>query len=333
MTKNEFTPLVAIVITAYNKEKFLRNTIESVLKQSTSFDYAVILSEDLGGDSSRAICEEYAAGEGVYGRAKVLNISGKEHLGVAANAYKCMKYALSLGVKYITQIDGDDLWADRDLLQSRVDFLEWHKEYSLAITDYFSVGESVGLQEVYALYDRVNASKSRRYKDAKIGVLDLLATSKMEGGFFFRSEGLSGFFEKFAEGGSFLTQDLPLWLWLSLSGKFAKSNIKSLAYRILQESGSHSADVSKMERYQRNMADIRLKFIDLFYTDPKTNARLKRKVERFYTGKMLRITAKIAPKDYVKFARKALGSMPSLLCSKAFVRSVAVFLKNKKRRV
>ena len=45
---------------AYNHEKFIREAIEGVLMQDTSFDYQLIIGEDHSSDNTRQICKEYA---------------------------------------------------------------------------------------------------------------------------------------------------------------------------------------------------------------------------------------------------------------------------------
>lgn len=328
MQTTEFQPLAAIIITAYNKDKYLRDAIDSAIGQATQFDYVAILSEDLGGDSSRSICEEYALKER-HGRAKVLNISENEHLGLVANGYKCIKYALGLGVKYIAQLDCDDLWADVNFLQTQVSFLENNKEYAAAYTDYFLIKENASLNLSEKVYGISKKEASPKYCDAKITTRGLLTANCpiASGTVCYRADNLRAFFQDYALDQTFVTQDLPLWLFLSLHGKFAKCKAKCLGFRELSESASRSADVSKMERFQRGAADIRARFVDIYYKDPRTKKRLKRKIEALYNRKMLRLTAKLSPKSYPKLACRIIKNSPSIAFSHDFLRSAAVYIK------
>ena len=53
-------PKISVIIPVYNTEKFLHRCIDSVLVQ-TYKDFELLLIDDGSKDSSRAICDEYAA--------------------------------------------------------------------------------------------------------------------------------------------------------------------------------------------------------------------------------------------------------------------------------
>ena len=50
--------------------------------------------------------------------------------------------------------------------------------------------------------------------------------------------------------------DLPLWIYLSLQGKFKYLNDRTTAYRVLQESASHSKSKEKVVSFILNTRDI-----------------------------------------------------------------------------
>ena len=49
-------PLVAVVMVTYNHEAYIREAIESVMMQQTSFSVKLFIAEDCSGDNTRNIC-------------------------------------------------------------------------------------------------------------------------------------------------------------------------------------------------------------------------------------------------------------------------------------
>ena len=54
-------PLVTVLITTYNQERYIGTAIDSVLAQKTDFPFEIYISEDCGSDGTRAILQDYAA--------------------------------------------------------------------------------------------------------------------------------------------------------------------------------------------------------------------------------------------------------------------------------
>ena len=127
----------AVIVTVFNKEKYLKDTLESILSQETGRPFRIILSDDGSTDSSRSICADYAARYVSSSSDSSLNVSvhditdGK-HRGVTGNYLYCLRYALSLNVKYISQIDSDDILADPGFLERQISFLESHPDSQAA---------------------------------------------------------------------------------------------------------------------------------------------------------------------------------------------------------
>ncbi|MSR91206.1 glycosyltransferase family 2 protein [Inconstantimicrobium porci] len=96
MDKEEL--LLSIIIPVYNVEKYLRQCIESVVKQNL-YNYEIILVNDGSTDNSLNICKEYAD---KYTEIKIIDQKNKG-LGAARNAG--IKKASG---KYIGFLDSDD---------------------------------------------------------------------------------------------------------------------------------------------------------------------------------------------------------------------------------
>lgn len=57
---NKKEVMVTVCIVTYNQEKWIRQTLDSVLAQQTDYPFEIIIGEDHGTDGTRAICDEYA---------------------------------------------------------------------------------------------------------------------------------------------------------------------------------------------------------------------------------------------------------------------------------
>ena len=97
-------PTISIIIPVYNGERFIRQTIESVLRQ-TYHNLEIIVTDDNSTDSSRQILSEFTDG-----RLKI--VCSEKRNGVARNRNNGFK--LSTG-DFIAFLDQDDIWLPEKL--------------------------------------------------------------------------------------------------------------------------------------------------------------------------------------------------------------------------
>jgi len=117
-------PLVSVVVLAYNQEKTIAQTLDSILSQATNFDIEIIVGEDCSTDSTLAVCEKYGD--------KIKMQTSSANVGMLANFIRCLK--ASKGT-YIALCEGDDYWVDNSKLQKQVDFLEGDSSYGICFHD------------------------------------------------------------------------------------------------------------------------------------------------------------------------------------------------------
>ena len=99
-------PKFSLIIPVYKVEKYIRQCIESVLKQ-TFTDYEMLVVDDCGGDNSISIVEEYAKQDS---RIKILHHEKNKGLAAARNT------ALDAATgDYIVCLDSDD-WMEANCL-------------------------------------------------------------------------------------------------------------------------------------------------------------------------------------------------------------------------
>lgn len=90
---------VSIGIPVYNVAKYLRQCLDSIVKQ-TFTDFEVIMTDDGSNDDSFNICQEYVAKDS---RFKLIH---QENKGAAEARNTCLKHMKG---KYVTWVDSDDI--------------------------------------------------------------------------------------------------------------------------------------------------------------------------------------------------------------------------------
>lgn len=111
---------ISIIMAVYNAEKYLTESIRSVLAQSYE-DYEFIIVDDGSTDNSLSIIKRFAENNTKINYYKI------PHSGLAK--------ALNIGCEkskntYIARIDADDIWMP-EKLEIQVDFLRRHPEIAL----------------------------------------------------------------------------------------------------------------------------------------------------------------------------------------------------------
>jgi teichuronic acid biosynthesis glycosyltransferase TuaG len=107
-------PLVSVVIPSYNHEKFISETIESVLGQDFD-DLELIIVDDASTDASRQIIQKYAAED-----ARVRVILHQTNCGIAKTRNDGIAAAQG---KFLAYSDSDDVWM-KDKLSKQLAVLE-----------------------------------------------------------------------------------------------------------------------------------------------------------------------------------------------------------------
>src|SRR5690349_21232952 len=117
-------PVVSAKVITYNHEKYIRQCLDGIMMQKTTFPIEVIIGEDCSTDKTKAICEEFKAR---YPE-QINLLSYPQNIGVAENAKRTR--AACRG-KYVAICDGDDYWTDPLKLQKQFDFMENNKDVTL----------------------------------------------------------------------------------------------------------------------------------------------------------------------------------------------------------
>lgn len=123
-------PLVSIITPLYNCEKYIEETIQSVINQ-TYENWEMIIVDDCSKDKGVEIVEKY---QRLDNRIKLYK--NEINLGGAGTRNKCIEKAKG---KYIAFLDSDDLWK-KEKLEKQISFMK-KNNYLFSYTKYERISE------------------------------------------------------------------------------------------------------------------------------------------------------------------------------------------------
>jgi glycosyltransferase involved in cell wall biosynthesis len=123
-------PLVSIITPLYNAEKYISNTIESVINQEYN-NWELIIINDCSKDKGPEIIKNY---QNQDKRIKIINLEKNSGAAVARN----------VGIEnakgnFIAFIDSDDIW-EKTKLKEQISFM-LDNNYNFSYTDYIQIDE------------------------------------------------------------------------------------------------------------------------------------------------------------------------------------------------
>jgi glycosyltransferase involved in cell wall biosynthesis len=139
-------PLVSICIVTYNHVNYIKECLDGILMQKTTFPFEIILGEDESDDGTREICIDYANRFPdtiqlfLRSREDVIYINGN-----ATGRFNMVENLKAARGKYIAICEGDDYWTDPLKLQKQVDFLEKNGGYAICAHNVNELNTFTGL--------------------------------------------------------------------------------------------------------------------------------------------------------------------------------------------
>lgn len=119
-------PIISVVVVTYLHEKFIEESINSILAQQCNFEVEVIVANDCSPDSTNEVVESILKNNPKSYRIKY--IEHRSNIGMIANFISALQQSKG---KYIAICDGDDFWTDTLKLQKQIDFLEENNDFNL----------------------------------------------------------------------------------------------------------------------------------------------------------------------------------------------------------
>lgn len=115
------TPLISVIIPAYNAEKYISEAITSILNQTFRY-FELIAIDDCSTDNTFRIIKHFSGQD-----SRVVAVSNTKNLKLA----KTLNLGISMARgKYIARMDADD-WSFPDRLEKQFTFLEKHRNVGI----------------------------------------------------------------------------------------------------------------------------------------------------------------------------------------------------------
>jgi glycosyltransferase involved in cell wall biosynthesis len=139
----------------YNQEAYIKQAIESVLAQETSYIFELNIFNDGSTDKTDAIIREVIS---CHPRASLINYHLQEkNIGLWANYIYSIKYCKG---EFVAICEGDDYWIDKTKLQKQVDFLQRHSDYHLCFHKGLRIEVAKGKYSVYPVGEQLDFNDS-----------------------------------------------------------------------------------------------------------------------------------------------------------------------------
>lgn len=214
-------PKVSVIITTYNREKFICDAISSVRKQSFS-DMEIIVIDDASEDNTEEVVKKCSLPD-----KPITYIRNSRNLGMAKTRNIGLRAARGI---YIAPLDSDDIWIDQDKIKNQVEFLDTNTDYALIGGGILYIDkDSKPLKKIlYPIYDSVIRNIILQYNPFTHSTVLFRKALALEVG---------GYNEDYKT-----CEDYDLWLKMGLKHKF--TNIPKIlsGYRV------HGGNVTRNKR-------------------------------------------------------------------------------------
>jgi len=237
--------LVSIITPSYNSQRFIKETIDSVLAQSYQ-DWEMIIVDDCSNDDSVKYIQKLIKDE-----ARIILLSLKKNVGAAQARNKALEVAKG---KYIAFLDSDDIWLP-EKLEKQLAFMQ-KNNHVFIFTSYTPISED-GTEEYSAIHVPSEIDYTGYCKNTIIGCLTVIIDKEKTGDF--RMPNIKS------------SHDMALWLLLMKRGFTAYGLDEVLAkYRLVSTSNTSkkykaAKDVWKVYRELEELSIIKSSWYFMHY--------------------------------------------------------------------
>ena len=259
-------PVISVVIPVYNKEKFIENTIYSVLNQTLS-DFELIIVDDSSTDKSLSIIDSIKDKRIKTYSIKNSGVSKSRNYGVEKSTSNLIAF-----------LDADDLWKNNHLEQLYKLYLE-NPNCGMYAMSYIKNINFKSYKKSYFGLSNFSGILENFFTSSSVDCIASSSSVMIPLNVFKKINGFNGNLKK--------REDTALWIKIALNYKIAFSTITTVEI-VITEHGNHLSkshenpwcffDLFKFQ--EQNNVDLK-KFLDLNRFSEAINFKLNKEHNNF----------------------------------------------------
>ncbi|KAI4441691.1 hypothetical protein C824_004200 [Schaedlerella arabinosiphila] len=227
---------VSIIMPSYNKELYISQAIDSILRQSFK-DFELLIIDDVSSDNSVEIIKSYSD-------KRIRFFQNKDNLGMASTRNIGLSEAKG---EYIALLDADDI-STEDRLEKEVLFLDQCKDIDIVFGKFQEIDENNVIKELYH-----TPLKNPLFIKAKLLVKDVIPN----GSCMYRKSFVDKYNIRYRDN-CFGLDDYLFWVECSIHGKITGLPDLFLYWRNVRENSTNTFknDIQYKEKRRKKYADI-----------------------------------------------------------------------------
>lgn len=236
---------LSVVVFSYNQEKFISQTLDSIIEQKHDFSYEIIIGDDYSVDGTRNILLQYK--EKFPSIIKL--ILNEKNMGMIGNFFNVMNHCTG---KYVMVCAGDDYWLPGKV-KSQIIFMENNTD----------VGMCCGNVQKLFLNGKMTATDS---PEGPRSIEYLIKRYDMDAVTICLRKNLFLEYIKFIEPTrkNWPMEDYPMCLWFAINSKIYCLSEVLAVYRLSANSITRPYDYNKRKQFQSKSTEVKYFFIDLY---------------------------------------------------------------------
>ncbi|WP_390568008.1 glycosyltransferase family 2 protein [Alistipes sp. i18-0019-D1] len=242
--------LLTVCCTSYNQVDYIRQCLEGIVMQRTSFRFEAVIHDDASTDGTQDIIREYAE---KYPAIIKPILQQENQFSKHDGSLRRILITACKG-KYTANLEGDDYWTDPLKLQKQVDFLESHPDYGMVRTNFSRYYQNENRLEPGMFESMLNMTDTHQ---------DYILNARFAGPctWVYRTE-----FDRnrpIFDTSRYFGGDLALVLEISRLSKIKYLGDNTAVYRILGKSVSHMVSAEKTLLFLIRLKNTRLLYAKL----------------------------------------------------------------------
>lgn len=238
---------LSVGIITYSQEKYISQTLENIVSQELPQNTQIVIGEDHSNDYTPQICDSFKEKYPEF----ITVFHNNPNLGAMKNYYNVVKNCDS---EYFMECAGDDYWLPNKV-SFQLKFMEENPEID------FIYGKVKGIDEKGNVINFMWGNNLETFDDVFNNEASIPPVT-----FCVRTSVLKEYLDEVKpDSKDWKMEDYPFYLWLFKNKKTKFIDKEFAAYRVLDNSVSHSSQSSEKEiNFQKSILDVRMFYINKY---------------------------------------------------------------------